>query len=506
MFNLLWIAASAALVQQTLDITRGLAAPDCFQTERLLVNGQFMGPTIQVQAGDTLALTIKNNINASMSIHMHGLHQRYSKESDGASYVTNSPLNPFETRTTQSVIENYEAGTFFYHAHIELYDMHVYGALVVKNPAGQDEQTLGYDEERTLVLSDYYRADPDILHTGLMADPFKFVGVPDSFVTNGKTIGSNCTAPSEYDVTTVEPGKKYRFRIIGAGTLFYVNFRIPGHKMTLVEVEGQLIKPIDIDSLELFTGQRYSVIVTADQTPGDYWMQQQGMWRAGAPQNGYSILRYANTMTKSKPAALSLIQETAGWITSQFAPLKSTPYPEQPNMILMLEGTQQKIPGTGKIKWFLNNVTYELPSDLTILQHAKENSLSKLPVESKPFEFSQGDIVDIIFQNTVALSGVCEPHPWHLHGHSYWVLSQGGGAYDPRVPDYPFPIKRDTVTLYAFSHGHHEPKGNPGDKCGWVKVRFVADNPGAWALHCHVIAHFAMGMGTTIVEARNSLV
>ena len=64
-------------------------------------------------------------------------------------------------------------------------------------------------------------------------------------------------------------------------------------------------------------------------------------------------------------------------------------------------------------------------------------------------------------------------HPMHLHGHSWRELSRNGHA----LADRPW---RDT-TLLA-----------PGDT---VDVAFVADNPGDWLLHCHVLEHHAGGMG-----------
>lgn len=62
-----------------------------------------------------------------------------------------------------------------------------------------------------------------------------------------------------------------------------------------------------------------------------------------------------------------------------------------------------------------------------------------------------------------------EQHPFHLHGHHFWLLGTGEGTFDPvanasalNVASPPF---RDTATL---------PQG------GWVVLRFVADNPGEW--------------------------
>jgi FtsP/CotA-like multicopper oxidase with cupredoxin domain len=67
-------------------------------------------------------------------------------------------------------------------------------------------------------------------------------------------------------------------------------------------------------------------------------------------------------------------------------------------------------------------------------------------------------------------------HPMHLHGHSFRVLSQAGVAADRA-------IWRDTVLV------------PPRER---MTIAFVADNPGDWMLHCHVMDHQVSGMMTVL--------
>jgi FtsP/CotA-like multicopper oxidase with cupredoxin domain len=67
-------------------------------------------------------------------------------------------------------------------------------------------------------------------------------------------------------------------------------------------------------------------------------------------------------------------------------------------------------------------------------------------------------------------------HPMHLHGHSFRVLTLNGAT----VPHRQW---RDTVLL--------APKDT-------AEIAFVADNPGDWMLHCHVMDHQVSGMMTTL--------
>jgi FtsP/CotA-like multicopper oxidase with cupredoxin domain len=85
-------------------------------------------------------------------------------------------------------------------------------------------------------------------------------------------------------------------------------------------------------------------------------------------------------------------------------------------------------------------------------------------------------------------------HPFHLHGHDFYVLSThkstgGWGSYNPfattpdTAPEGPYefstPVRKDTVFI---------------PRRGYAVIRFLADNEGIWMFHCHVLWHQASGM------------
>ena len=72
----------------------------------------------------------------------------------------------------------------------------------------------------------------------------------------------------------------------------------------------------------------------------------------------------------------------------------------------------------------------------------------------------------------------------HLHGHTFWVLSTS------EYPETNTPILRDTVSVPAQ---------------GWARIRFVADNPGVWFLHCHIDWHLEAGLAAYFIEAPHHL-
>ena len=84
-------------------------------------------------------------------------------------------------------------------------------------------------------------------------------------------------------------------------------------------------------------------------------------------------------------------------------------------------------------------------------------------------------------------------HPIHLHGYKFFVLGHGHG-YPPAnastAADLTNPLRRDTASVEAF---------------GWLHLRLVADNPGAWALHCHVSWHAEAGLAMLLLTRTDAM-
>ncbi|KAL3136666.1 hypothetical protein ABBQ38_005907 [Trebouxia sp. C0009 RCD-2024] len=90
--------------------------------------------------------------------------------------------------------------------------------------------------------------------------------------------------------------------------------------------------------------------------------------------------------------------------------------------------------------------------------------------------------------NSTTARNSTEQHPFHLHGHHFWVLATGNGTYNSSsTSQYNTvnPIYRDTHTVL---------------KGGWSAIRFVADNPGLWFYHCHILWHQVIGQGLVFAE------
>ena len=114
----------------------------------------------------------------------------------------------------------------------------------------------------------------------------------------------------------------------------------------------------------------------------------------------------------------------------------------------------------------------------------------------QPLRIEQGDVVDVIVQAYASISGVCELHPWHLHGHAFWLISRGPGIYSTEADPSPTeaythqdqPLRIDTISGYPSNYSRSRAevengsaqKGYWEDPCGWFKIRFIADNPGKY--------------------------
>ncbi|KAK4340508.1 hypothetical protein RND71_041970 [Anisodus tanguticus] len=144
-------------------------------------------------------------------------------------------------------------------------------------------------EDFTVLIGDWYKTDHNVLKTIL--DRGKMLKFPDGIQING--LGRDGAR------FTVEPGKTYRLRISNVGLQNSLNFRIQGHRMKLVEVEGTHTIQITLSSLDVHVGQSYSVLFTADQPAQDYYIAVSSRFTTQTL-NSTTILHYSNS---KKPAS-----------------------------------------------------------------------------------------------------------------------------------------------------------------------------------------------------------
>ena len=535
---------SAATVALNWTVTAGTASPTWRGAQSaLLLNGVWLGQTVEAVEGDTLALTLRNDAPTPVAIHFHGLQQRGTPRADGAARASTHALKQGETASWTFAAS--PSGTHFFHGHAGVSAaMGIHGVVIVRPRAAQ---TLPYDAEAApLLFSDYWARDVASLRGGLLGRgaAFSWVGNPDALLLNG--VDASPAANASLPLPT---GRTLRLRLVGGAMLSYLNLAFEGHNVSVIEADGAPLMPFDARSVDLNAGERLSVLLSpsdAARRAGVVWLAAATRHRDGGPVARVALrLPGAQTPDALPPAVPLPVQPawndtaaTFAWCRSlRAAPGMPLPPPaEAPPLVLL--GTQNRVGGV--MRWSVNNISFAYPGDplLTAADHPMSDDAATLPplidvasaaahgdvsaaaqqanwvalgsaspaqdgayarsveaaagtsVLSVPF----GAVVDIVLQNAPALNGVKEQHPWHAHGGSFWILAWGDGDWPGAdaagaLMQAPPPLK-DTATL------------PPG---GWLWLRLRADNPGVWPLHCHILWHLAMGMSTTLVVAADRI-
>ncbi|XVE86735.1 hypothetical protein DITRI_Ditri18aG0057500 [Diplodiscus trichospermus] len=508
----------------TWDVTYQYKSLDCYKKLAIAINGLTPGPTISAVQGDTIIVDVINNLlMENVAIHWHGIRQRGTPWSDGTDGVTQCAIMPGETYRYKFVVDR--AGTYMYHSHYGMQrEAGLYGMINVSLPVGVSEP-FKYDVDRGIILSDWYHRSAYDQSTGLSSVPFEWIGEPQSLLINGRG-NYNCSGLAHGVCNSTNPqcspstltvisGKTYRLRLASLTSLSALSFQIEDHEMTVVEADGQFVEPFVTRNLFIYSGETYSVLVTANQDPSrNYWTSINVISRKPKTPNGLAIFNYyPNHFHKSPPTnppAGPLWNDTQLQINQSLG-VKArqgfivTP-PEKPDRVIVLLNTQNKV--NGYIRWSLNNVSHSLPSTPYLIA-LKENMADVFDPTPPPEDYDSPNFdiysvanntnansstsiyrlqfnstVDVILQNAnIMTANVSETHPWHLHGHDFWVLGYGEGKFnlsrDIEKYNLVDPIMKNTVALHPY---------------GWTALRFQADNPGVWLFHCHIEAHFYLGM------------
>lgn len=200
---------------------------------------------------------------------------------------------------------------------------------------------------------------------------------------------------SSLAVVPVEHGKRYRFRIVGASCDPWFNFTIDGHPMTVIETDGIETEPLVVDSLAVFAGQRYSVVVTANQTVGNYWIRALSNHPNQTFDGGQSsaILRYAGApeqdpTTEQGPYLRPYDESNVHPLINPGAP--GIPEPGKADVNINM------VPGLFEGKYTINGVPYSdppLPILLQILSGVRHPS--QLLPNGSVYELPLGKVVEI---------------------------------------------------------------------------------------------------------------
>ncbi|KAH9175537.1 laccase 2 precursor [Lactarius sanguifluus] len=468
-----------------LPIVNKNIAPDGFPRQTTLAGGTHPGPIIRGQKNaefkiDVVDLLTDQTLDLATSIHWHGLLQKDSNYEDGAASVTQCPLVPNESFTYDFKALD-QAGTFWYHSHFGgQYCDGLRGAFIVEDPDDPQKSLYDVDNDDTVIsLSDWYH----YLSTSPPAIP-----AFNSTLINGQ--GRYVGGPQDVPlaVVSVKKGTRYRFRLVSMSCDPSFVFSIDGHQFTVIEVEGTNVQPLLVDSIELFAGQRYSVVLKANKPIGNYWIRALPLVSTPildfSDHTNVAILRYSGAPVADPSADpnVNVPVSNLPLVETNLHPLVATPVPGLPSpggadININLDVGFTPLPNG--FRFDINGFPFEPPTVPVLLQilSGAKNASDLLPAGSI-YGLEANKSVEI----TIPGGSTGGPHPMHLHGHAFWVV-RGAGNSSYNFVD---PIVRDVVSI-----------GNTGDN---VTIRFFTDNPGPWFLHCHIDWHLTNGFAVVFAE------
>ncbi|KAG9084204.1 laccase [Ceratobasidium sp. 370] len=297
--------ALAAFADYNFVVSNVNAAPDGFERSVVAVNGQIPGTLITANKGDTLRINTTNMLTDSTmrratTIHWHGLFQASTAMEDGPAFVTQCPISQFNSYTYEIPLHD-QTGTFWYHSHLSSqYVDGLRGPLVIYDPDDPQKNLYDVDDASTVItLADWYHDPAPVLQEQFFSTSNTALNapVPDSALINGagRYVGGTEVKRAVLNVT---PGKRYRFRVINISAIGSFTFSIEGHMLTIIEADGIAHEPLVVDSFDIFAGQRYSVIVEANQTVANYWVRAPMTVAAAGtntnldPTNVFAVLHY----------------------------------------------------------------------------------------------------------------------------------------------------------------------------------------------------------------------
>ncbi|KAM7278865.1 hypothetical protein ACFE04_005999 [Oxalis oulophora] len=156
----------------------------CSTKNILTVNGQFPGPTLFVQKGETIIVDVTNNGRYNVTLHWHGVAQPRNPWSDGPEYITQCPIQPGNT-FTQKVIFSEEEGTLWWHAHSDWTRATVHGVIVIKPKAGTFYPFPKPYVEVPIIIGNWWKQDIMQMFDTYVTKK-RIPPVSDSFLINGQ--------------------------------------------------------------------------------------------------------------------------------------------------------------------------------------------------------------------------------------------------------------------------------------------------------------------------------
>ena len=409
------------------------------KTEIWGYGGHTPGPELRLRQGARIRRDFVNLLPQASTVHWHGI--RIDNKMDGVPELTQTVVRPNNSFTYDFVVP--DAGTYWYHPHNKTSEQMargLYGALIV-----EENNPPEVDTDETLIIDDW-RLDK----TGQINDSFEAV----MDMSHGGRLGNWLTVNGEASYSrTVKKNERLRLRLINSSNSRIFSLNLKGLTGWVIALDGQpLDTPTSIKQLVLAPAQRIDLIVDVSALEGEtahvYSIGREGQHQiVGFTVDGikrHSMLPTPRALPanpvlpidpKTNPQKVSLRMEGGAMGRMRGARMGGE-----------MMGMRQLV-NAGKV-WAFNG-RVDMP-------------------DSPLIDAQRGKTVQIEMINETGW-----PHAMHLHGFHFRQVYLNGKMG---------PL-RDTLLM----------DGNTT-----ATIAFIADNPGKWLLHCHMLEHASSGMTTWI--------
>ncbi len=422
---------------------KSLVGKDGPLSDLWLYNGLTPGPEIRIKQGERVFVRLINELDEPTTIHWHGI--RIDNKMDGVPGLTQQAVMPGEIFEYDFLAP--DAGTYYYHSHNKTWSQvarGLYGVLIVE----EKEEIFDKDHDLTLVIDDWRIGRDgrlDLASLGSMMD-----------WSHGGRLGNLLTVNSQnVPVYQLKAGENYRLRLLNVANSRILEIDPNRFDAKILAYDGQSIgeaQNLQYSPLLLGPAQRVDLLVTP-KMGGDFSIEELSI---GEPFPFVNFEIIGEEPTKpNKPTIKTL-------------PLNKIPEPDIANaksfLLKMSGGAMRRVGDIYYQGKKLSGEDFRKTGQVWAF-----NGVANLPKEPF-FSVKQGETIIIETLNDTNFI-----HAMHVHGFHFRVIERSHSDIDESH------IWRDTFLIGADQR---------------VKIAFVADNPGKWLYHCHMLEHAAAGMIT----------
>lgn len=529
---------------------------------RIGINGGSPAPLLRLREGQRVRIAVTNALDEETSIHWHGLLLPF--QMDGVPGISFPGIPAGKTFTYDFPV--IQSGTYWYHSHSGLQEqMGHYGPIVI-DPAGPDP--VRSDREHVVVLSDHSAMHPHRIFAklkqqggyfnyqkqtlaGLLAgrdqklkdridwgrmrmDPSDVSDVTGStytYLVNGH-------GPADHWTGLFGPGETVRLRLVNASAMTNFNVRLPGLTMTVVQADGQNVRPVTVDELQIAVAETYDVLVRPAE-PRAYALVAEAWDRSGmavgtlTPRAGLTApvpplrRRPLATMTDMGMGAMAGMDHGAmdhGAMTHDRPAAADCP-PDHAAMGHCTPGAPTSAPADGGTMPAMSHKMRDFANAPGLPRTVVVQTVSPMPMDrmgDPPQGLADAGHRVLVYTDLVALArnpdvraptrqlqihltGNMERYMWAFDGVKMNAVTapipfrQGERVRVTLVNDtmmaHPIHLHGHFFELVT-GHGDHAPRKHtinvaPG---GTATFDLTADALGDWAFHCHLLYHMHAGM------------